>query len=66
MRGSEFRVSVVFKTLPLERDGERAAVGSLTFNCRVILVHKVTLDELNSQARLSDATAADNHQLVLS
>lgn len=42
------------------------AVGSLTFNCRVILVHKVTLDELNSQARLSDATAADNHQLVLS
>lgn len=35
-----------------------------TFDRRVVLVHKVTLDELYGQATLAHATASDNHQLV--
>jgi hypothetical protein len=38
----------------------------LTFNCWIVLVHEVTLDQLDGQAGLSDATTADNHQLVFS
>ena len=37
-----------------------------TLNCRVILVDKVGLDELDREARLADATAADHDQLVVS
>ena len=37
----------------------------LTFDCRVILVHKVRLDKLNGQAGFSDTTATDYDQLVL-
>ena len=36
-----------------------------TFDCRIILVDKVTLYELDSQARFAHTTAADHHQLVL-
>lgn len=35
-------------------------VAKLTFNCWVIFVHEVALDELDGQARLSDTTAADD------
>jgi len=38
----------------------------LTFNRRIIFVHKVTLDELYCQARLSHTAATDHDQLVLS
>jgi hypothetical protein len=38
----------------------------LTFNCWIVLVYEVTLDQLDGQAGLSDATTADNHQLVFS
>ena len=37
----------------------------LTFNCGIVLVDKVALDELDSQARLADSTSAYHHQLVL-
>jgi len=33
---------------------------------RIVLVYKVALDQLDSQTRLSDSTAADDYQLVLS
>ena len=35
-----------------------------TFDCRVVLVYEVALDELDGQATLSHTTTADNHQLV--
>jgi hypothetical protein len=38
----------------------------LTFNCRIVLIHEVALDQLDRQARLSDATTADDHQLIFS
>jgi hypothetical protein len=38
----------------------------LTLNRRVVLVHEVTLNQLDRQARLSHATAAYDHQLILS
>jgi hypothetical protein len=38
----------------------------LTFNCRVVLIHEVALDQLDRQARFSDTTTTDNHQLILS
>lgn len=40
--------------------------AALTFNRRVIFVNEVALDQLNRQARLSDTTTTDNHQLVFS
>lgn len=38
----------------------------LTFNRRIIFVHEVALNQLNSQARFSDTTTSDNDQLILS
>ena len=38
----------------------------LTFNCWIVLVHEVALDQLDSQTRLADTTTADDHQLVFS
>jgi hypothetical protein len=38
----------------------------LTLDGRVVLVYEVALDQLDSQTRLSDSTAADYHQLVFS
>jgi hypothetical protein len=40
------------------------AVG--VFDCRVILVDEVALDQLDGQAGLADTTTADNDELVLS
>jgi len=37
-----------------------------TFDCRVILVHEVTLYKLYGQTRLSDSTVTDNDQFVFS
>lgn len=52
------------------KGGERRnpdAVGKRrTFNCRIILVDKVALDQLDGQARFTDTTTADNYQLILS
>ena len=45
---------------------KRGAFEVLTFNCWIVLVHEVTLDQLDGQAGLSDATTTDNHQLVFS
>lgn len=49
-----------------ETGREGGVFAVLTFNCWIVLVHKVTLDQLDGQAGLSDATTADNHQLVFS
>lgn len=43
-----------------------AATGRLTLDGRVVLVDEMGLDELDGQARLSYASAADYDQLVLS
>lgn len=52
------------------KGGERwnlDAVGRRrTFNCRIILIDEVALDQLDGQARFTDTTAADNYQLILS
>lgn len=40
--------------------------AALTLDGRVIFIYKVTLDQLDGQARLSDTTAADYDELVLS
>lgn len=37
-----------------------------TFNCGIIFIDEMTLYQLNSQARLSDSTTANNDELVLS
>lgn len=47
-------------------DETGGAFEVLTFNCRIVLVHEVTLNQLDGQAGLSDATTTDNHQLVFS
>jgi hypothetical protein len=36
-----------------------------TFNCRIVLVHKVALYQLDRQARLSYTTSTDNDELIL-
>jgi hypothetical protein len=36
-------------------------VAKLTFNCWVILIHEVALDELDGQTRLSDTTTANDY-----
>jgi hypothetical protein len=46
--------------------GASTATSVLTLDCRVILVDEVALDELYGQARLSDTTTADHHELVFS
>jgi hypothetical protein len=48
------------------RDGKRGGSEKLTLDGRVILVYEVALDQLDSQTRLSDSTAADYHELVFS
>ena len=50
----------------MQSDGARGGYVRLTFNCRIVLVHEVALDQLDRQARLSDTTTTDNHQLILS
>lgn len=37
-----------------------------TFDSRVVLVDEMALDQLDRQARFTDATAADDDELVLS
>lgn len=37
-----------------------------TFNCGVVFINEVTLDELYCQARLAHTTSTYHHQLVLS
>jgi hypothetical protein len=36
-----------------------------TFDCRVVLVDEVALDELDGQTRFSDTTTTDYYELVL-
>lgn len=50
----------------LETCPARTGDPQLTFNCGIVLVHEVALNQLNRQARFSDTTASDNHQLILS
>ena len=38
----------------------------VTLDGWIVLVHKMTLDQLDSQARLADSAAADNDKFVLS
>lgn len=40
--------------------------GRRTFNCRVVFVDEMTLDQLDGQARFTDTTAADHNQLIFS
>ena len=35
-----------------------------TFDCWVVFVHEMTLDQLDCEATLSHTTTTDNHQLV--
>lgn len=35
-----------------------------TFDCRVIFIDEVALDQLDGQARLADTTATDDDELV--
>ena len=43
----------------------RDAIGSVrTFDCGVILVDEVALDELDREARLADTSSSDNNELV--
>lgn len=61
---------------PRQEKGATAARGGVgqsprektgrTFDCRVVLVDEVALDELDGQTRFTDTTTADHHQLVLS
>jgi len=37
-----------------------------TLNCRIILVDEMALDQLDGEARFTDATASDHHQLIFS
>jgi hypothetical protein len=46
--------------------GKSLAERRRTFDCRVILVDEVALDQLDGQAGLADTTTADNDELVLS
>lgn len=46
--------------------GCRAGLCRRTFDCRVVLVDEVALDQLDGQARFTDTTAADDDELVLS
>ncbi len=40
--------------------------ASITFNSRIVFVDKVALNQLDGEARFTDATATDNDELVLS
>lgn len=46
-------------------DGGGDGVRRRTFDCRVIFVDEVALNQLNGQAGFTDTTAADDDQLVL-
>lgn len=61
-RSGRLWVNTTRSAQPMKRDG----FGVLTFNRWIVLVHEVTLDQLDGQAGLSDTTTADNHQLVFS
>jgi len=37
-----------------------------TFNCRIVFVYEMGLDQLDGEARFTDATTSNDHQLVLS
>lgn len=37
-----------------------------TFDCGIVLVDEMALDQLNGQARFTDTTTANNDELVLS
>lgn len=37
-----------------------------TFDCWVVFIDEMTLDQLNRKTRFTDTTSADNHQFVLS
>lgn len=45
----------------LETCSAGTGVPQLTFNCRIVLVHEVALNQLDRQARFSDTTTSDNH-----
>lgn len=40
-------------------------VGMRTFDCRVVLVDEMSLNELDGQAGLSDSTSSYDHQFIL-
>jgi len=40
--------------------------GTQTFDCGIVFIHKVALDELDGQAGFAYATSADHDQLVFS
>lgn len=44
---------------------EEGREWGLTFDCGIVFVNKVGLDELDGQTRLSHAASADNDELVL-
>lgn len=52
------------------KGGEKRNVDAVekrrTFDCGIILVDEVALDQLDGQARFTDTTTADNYQLILS
>ena len=41
-----------------------ASIVMRTFNCRIVFVDEVTLDELDCETTLAHASSSDNHQLV--
>lgn len=45
--------------------GEERRDNRLTLDGWVVLVDEMTLDELNGEARFTDATSTDNHQFIL-
>lgn len=40
--------------------------GVRTLDCWIVFIDEMALNQLDSEAGLSDATAADDHQLILS
>jgi hypothetical protein len=41
-------------------------LGLPTFDCGIVLVDEMALNQLNGQARFTDTTTANNDELVLS
>lgn len=49
----------------LPRNGDGAAIAFVrTFDCRVIFIDEVALDELDCEARLAHTSSADDDELV--
>lgn len=46
--------------------GGRQEAAGITFNGRIVFVDEVALNQLNGEARFTDATATNNDELVLS